>query len=142
MVPTFGLTHIALGVRDPQRAFRFYKKVLGAVAVFRGGEFVQAQTPGSRDVLVFERVAGGAGRSGAIKHFGFRLTDPAHITAAVRAVKAAGGTILDQGEFVPGEPYVFFRDPDGYEVEIWYEIPTPVDPRPVRRPRARSRRRP
>lgn len=32
------------------------------------------------------------------------------------------------GEFVPGEPYVFASDPDGYEVELWYELPTPVDP--------------
>jgi hypothetical protein len=27
-----------------------------------------------------------------------------------------------------GEPYLFCTDPDGYEVEIWYELPTPVDP--------------
>jgi hypothetical protein len=44
-------------------------------------------------------------------------------------VRKAGGEILSHGEFVPGEPYVFFKDPDGYEVEIWYELPTPVDPR-------------
>jgi hypothetical protein len=24
---------------------------------------------------------------------------------------------------------VFFRDLDGYEVEIWHELPTPIDPR-------------
>jgi hypothetical protein len=23
---------------------------------------------------------------------------------------------------------VFFRDLDGYEVEIWHELPTPADP--------------
>jgi hypothetical protein len=40
----------------------------------------------------------------------------------------AGGSIEDQGEFCPGEPYLFARDRDGYLVEIWYEIPTPVDP--------------
>jgi catechol 2,3-dioxygenase-like lactoylglutathione lyase family enzyme len=137
MVRTYGLTHIALSVRDPARAFRFYRKVLGAVAVYRGKDFIQAQTPGSRDVLVFERAATGAGRSGGIRHFGFRLTRPGDIADAVRAVKAAGGTILDQGEFVPGEPYVFFRDPDGYEVEIWYEIPTSADPQPRRRPGSR-----
>jgi catechol 2,3-dioxygenase-like lactoylglutathione lyase family enzyme len=139
VVPTFGLTHIAIGVRDPERALRFYRKLVGAVAVYRGDGFVQAQTPGSHDVLVFERETSGVGRSGGIRHFGFRLTDPGDITAALRTIKAAGGTILDHGEFVPGEPYVFFRDPDGYEVEIWYEIPTPVDPRPARRPRSRSR---
>ena len=61
-------------------------------------------------------------------HFGFRLVDTAEIKRAVRAVEAAGGTILRQGEFCPGEPYLFCRDPDGYELEIWYEPPTPVDP--------------
>ena len=52
----------------------------------------------------------------------------ADIDLAVQAVERAGGTILRQGEFCPGEPYVFFHDLDGYEVEIWYELPTPLDP--------------
>jgi hypothetical protein len=43
-------------------------------------------------------------------------------------VTAAGGTVREHGEFVPGEPYLFALDPDGYELEIWYELPTPVDP--------------
>ncbi|HEX7516709.1 MAG TPA: hypothetical protein VF345_05420 [Chthoniobacterales bacterium] len=34
-----------------------------------------------------------------------------------------------EGEFCPGEPYLFFTDPDGYEVEIWFELPMPVDPK-------------
>jgi len=42
--------------------------------------------------------------------------------------KRAGGKILSRGDFVPGEPYLFAADPDGYMVEIWYELPTPVDP--------------
>ena len=33
------------------------------------------------------------------------------------------------GEFCPGEPYLFCEDVDGYEVEIWYELPTAVDPK-------------
>jgi catechol 2,3-dioxygenase-like lactoylglutathione lyase family enzyme len=55
MVHTFGLTHIALAVRDVARSSRFYQEV-------------------------------------------------------------------------PGEPYLFAFDPDGYEFEIWYELPTSVDP--------------
>jgi hypothetical protein len=46
----------------------------------------------------------------------------------VAAVTAAGGRVKSTGEFVPGEPYVFASDPDGYEVELWYELPTKFDP--------------
>ncbi len=133
MVATHGLTHIALAVADAERTLRFYQEVFGVVPVYREDGFIQAQTPGSRDVLVFQEGAGEGepGESGGIAHFGFRLVDPADIDAAARAVQAAGGEILSRGEFVPGEPYLFFRDLDGYEVEIWYELPTPVDPPPA-----------
>jgi catechol 2,3-dioxygenase-like lactoylglutathione lyase family enzyme len=127
VVKTYGLTHIALSVKDPQRSLAFYKKVFGVVPVYKSADFIQAQTPGSRDVLVFER-GKRAGKAGGIAHFGFRLTKPTDLPKALRAIKAAGGKIKEHGEFIPGEPYVFFFDPDGYEVEIWYEIPTPVDP--------------
>jgi catechol 2,3-dioxygenase-like lactoylglutathione lyase family enzyme len=137
---------MALAVRDPKRSLRFYQAVFGVVAVHEQSDFIQAQTPGSRDVLVFERKPRDAGRPGGVAHFGFRLTHPADIAGALAAIRAAGGRVRDQGEFVPGEPYVFFSDPDGYEVEIWYEIPTPVDPvdAPVRSrsPRAGARLRP
>jgi catechol 2,3-dioxygenase-like lactoylglutathione lyase family enzyme len=129
-VSTHGLTHLALAVADPARSLGFYRAVLGMVAVYESDDFVQAQTPGTMDVLVFERRPHAAGRNGGVAHFGFRLRDPRDIDRAVAAIRAAGGRIHEQGEFVPGEPYVFFSDPDGYEVEIWYELPTPVDPPP------------
>jgi catechol 2,3-dioxygenase-like lactoylglutathione lyase family enzyme len=127
MVKTFGLTHIALAVQDAERAFAFYRDVFGMVAVYRANGFIQAQTPGCRDVLVLEERSRRAAGSGGIAHFGFRLVDPDDIDQAVHAVEAAGGAILSRGEFCPGEPYVFCRDPDGYEVEIWHELPTPAD---------------
>ena len=127
-VRTHGLTHVALAVRDPHASLRFYQAVLGVAVVYESPEFVQAQTPGTRDVLVFERRPHEAGRAGGIVHFGFRLQRAEDIEQARTAILAAGGTIHDTGEFIPGEPYVFFKDPDGYEVEIWYEIPTPIDP--------------
>jgi catechol 2,3-dioxygenase-like lactoylglutathione lyase family enzyme len=128
MVRTFGLTHIALAVQNADRAFRFYQEVFGMVAVYRENGFIQAQTPGTPDVLVFEENSTRATGSGGIAHFGFRLVDPNDIDQTVRAVEAAGGEILSRGEFCPGEPYVFCRDPDGYEIEIWHELPTPIDP--------------
>jgi len=99
------------------------------VAVYRSNTFLQAQTPGARDVLVFEKAPPrDVGRSGGIAHFGFRLTDAADIAAVASAIETAGGSVVEQGEFCPGEPYVFARDRDGYMIEVWFEIPTPVDP--------------
>lgn len=128
MIPTYGLTHVALAVRDPQRAAQFYSAVFGCEIVYDSPDFVQLQTPGSRDVIVLERHTAGAGKPGGLQHFGFRLKDPADIDAAARAVVGAGGFIREQGEFCPGEPYLFCEDLDGYVVEIWYELPTPLDP--------------
>jgi catechol 2,3-dioxygenase-like lactoylglutathione lyase family enzyme len=141
MVKTYGLTHIALAVSDPQRSLKFYQRVLGVVPVWESDDFIQAQTPGSRDVLVFERAPRKAGKAGGVAHFGFRLTKSGDIEAAIQAVRDAGGAITDHGEFVPGEPYLFARDPDGYEFEIWYEIPTKVDPRPPRKKATKVRSR-
>lgn len=128
MVKTYGLTHVALAVRDAERAAKFYVEVFGAEVVYRGEGFVQLQTPGSRDVLVLEQNSADAGRRGGVMHFGFRLIDPAGIDLAVQDIERAGGKILRRGDFIPGEPYLFAEDLDGYELEIWYELPTPVDP--------------
>jgi glyoxylase I family protein len=122
MIKTLGLTHLALTVSDLERSFQFYHDVFGMLAVYREPHFLQAQTPGARDVLVLEEGTENVGRSGGIKHFGFRLTDARDIDRAAKAIERAGGTIKHRGEFCPGEPYVFFTDPDGYEVEVWYEI--------------------
>jgi catechol 2,3-dioxygenase-like lactoylglutathione lyase family enzyme len=128
VVRTFGLTHIALAVRDVERASRFYQDVLGAVEVYRQDGFAQLQTPGTRDVLVLEEAPERAGVAGGVTHFGFRLRAASDIRAAVSAVEAAGGRVRETGEFVAGEPYLFAIDHDGYEFEIWYELPTPIDP--------------
>jgi catechol 2,3-dioxygenase-like lactoylglutathione lyase family enzyme len=129
MIKTYGLTHVAVAVRDVKRAAAFYRNVFGAVEVYSQDSFVQLQTPGTRDVLVFEEKPKIAGKIGGVAHFGFRLQNPKDIDAAAKAVKEAGGVVKEQGEFVPGEPYLFATDPDGYEIEIWFELPTPVDPK-------------
>ena len=61
-VRTYGLTHIAVAVRDPKRSVKFYQAVFGVVPVYEEDGFVQAQTPDSRDVLVFEKQPERAGQ--------------------------------------------------------------------------------
>jgi len=95
MIATHGLTHLALSVQDPDRALRFYESVFGVREYFRNADTIQVQGPGPHDVIAFERRPEGAG--------------------------VPGGTISSRGEFAPGLPFAFVRDPDGYEIEIWFE---------------------
>lgn len=121
MVKTHGLTHISLAVRDPERSLRFYKQVFGVKEYYRDEDSIQVLGPGKHDVIAFERKKSRAGKTGGIEHFGFRLVKPEDIDKAVKEVERAGGKIIRSGEFGPGFPFVYVRDPDGYEIEIWYE---------------------
>lgn len=121
MVKTYGLTHIALSVADKERSLKFYSEVIGAKEYFRDETSVQFKTPGANDVIALVEDKENAGKQGGVQHFGFRLTAPDDINDAVENIKKAGGKILSTGEFSPGFPFVFALDPDGYEIEIWYE---------------------
>lgn len=120
---TYGLTHIAVAVIDIERTLKFYTHVFEMEIMYREKDMIQLTTPGCNDILVFERkINVQAGEHGGIEHFGFRLRDPHDIEEMKKRVIEAGGTIADEGEFVPGSPYIFFKDPDGYTVEVWYEL--------------------
>ena len=121
MVKTYGLTHLALAVRDVERSLRFYEQVFGVEAYFREEGCIHVKTPGCQDVITFNQDASAAGTRGGVIHFGFRLQSPDDIDEAIREVERAGGKVLRWGEFSPGFPYAYVADPDGYEVEIWYE---------------------
>ncbi len=121
MIKTFGLTHLNLAVRDPDRSLRFYQQLFGVREYFRDENTIQVQGPGPHDVIAFERDASCAAMAGGLSHFGFRLTDAADIDEAVRQAEACGGRLLRRGEFAPGFPFAYVADPDGYEIEIWFE---------------------
>jgi catechol 2,3-dioxygenase-like lactoylglutathione lyase family enzyme len=119
---TYGLTHIAIAVRDLDQTLTFYQKVFEVEVMYHKDDFLQVTTPGAHDIIVFEKKKADLGSTGGIAHFGFRFRKATDIDEMARRIRSAGGTIIDQGEFVPGEPYIFLKDPDGYEVEIWYEL--------------------
>src|SRR5688572_17355634 len=106
-VPTLGLSHVSLAVRDPQRSLDFYARAFGVREYFRDDTQIQALGPGPHDVLAFVRDATHAGRIGGIGHFGFRLAQPDDIDAVVAGALAAGGTLLRRGEFAPGLPFAY-----------------------------------
>jgi catechol 2,3-dioxygenase-like lactoylglutathione lyase family enzyme len=120
---TYGLTHLAIAVEDIERTLHFYQQVFDMEIMYREESFLQLTTPGCMDVLVFEKKpVEKRGSSGGIAHFGFRLKRADDIEAVTSKVLAAGGFIIEKGEFVAGSPFIFFTDPDGYLVEVWYEL--------------------
>ena len=120
---TYGLTHIALGVTDLQRTKKFYMDVLDMQIMYDTDAFIQLTTPGSNDIIVFEKSnKKELHLTGGIAHFGFRLKEVTDFDEVLARVIKSGAEIVETGEFVPGSPYVFFKDPDGYEIEIWYEL--------------------
>jgi catechol 2,3-dioxygenase-like lactoylglutathione lyase family enzyme len=121
MVKTYGLTHINLAVKDTARALRFYEQVFGLREYGRADGLVHTQAPGRQDILTFVEDPTKAGAAGGSAHFGFRLVDPRDIDHAISEVERAGGRLVRRGEFAPGLPYAYVADPDGYEIEIWFE---------------------
>ena len=119
---TYGLTHLSMTVRDHNRTLRFYQEIFDMQVMYREGNVLQLNTPGSPDALVFiENKDFEFTDSGSILHFGFRLRSPEAMDEIKKKVVRAGGIITDEGEFEAGFPKLFFKDPDGYEVEVWYE---------------------
>jgi len=119
---TYGLTHLAVAVTDLSRTLQFYQHIFGMEVMYRTDKMLQLTTPGNNDILVFEkRDPELVGKTGGIEHFGFRLRQPSHIEEILNRLTSEHAFIIEKGEFVPGSPYVFFKDPDGYVIEVWYE---------------------
>jgi catechol 2,3-dioxygenase-like lactoylglutathione lyase family enzyme len=121
MAETFGISHIAMKVSDLDRAVRFYEQAFGARQYARGEHFAQVLGPGPTDVIAFELMPEGAATPGGLIHFGLRLVHPSALDALLERVLAAGGTIKEHGDFGDNQPFAFVLDPEGYEIEIWYE---------------------
>lgn len=123
MIKTYDLTHISILVKDIHRSSAFYEKLFGAKKMYVTEKIIQLQTPGTHDIIVLDKSNGEHNTTNGVKHFGFRLIDLTDIKLLISEIENAGGKIKESGEFCPGEPYVFFYDPDGYEIEVWYEKP-------------------
>jgi catechol 2,3-dioxygenase-like lactoylglutathione lyase family enzyme len=121
MGETFGISHIAMKVSDLDRAVQFYENAFGAKQYFRGEHSAQVLGPGPTDVIAFELVPHEAGVAGGLIHFGLRLAAPSALDGLLERVLAAGGTLKERGDFGDNQPYAFVLDPEGYEIEIWYE---------------------
>jgi catechol 2,3-dioxygenase-like lactoylglutathione lyase family enzyme len=123
---TYGLSHIQLTVRDVNKSRRFYSELFKMDIVNSDDDFAILRSPGTKEIITLysnPKRLDQAGKMGGIRHFGFRLREPHNIEAIVKQVADLGGSPGQHG--LRGEnneePYAIFNDPDGYEVEIFFQ---------------------
>jgi catechol-2,3-dioxygenase len=129
MVQSFGISHIQITVRDRDRSMLFYQMLFGMKELFRVGEhMVMLQTPGTKEVFTINsspKFAEDIGKMAGIAHFGFRLKEPVELDTFINKVTEAGGTDIEHGSRTAGgenEKWLFTKDPDGYDVEIFWVV--------------------
>jgi catechol 2,3-dioxygenase-like lactoylglutathione lyase family enzyme len=120
MIKSRGLNHIHLNVGDIERSLRFYREAFGLQVDFREGHrMVFLSSPGATDTITLYQ----AGREdpvglAGVSHFGFGLAEKDRFDEWIKQIECAGGKLLSRGEHAPGVPFAYFRDPDGYVIEI------------------------
>ncbi len=120
MIKTHGLTHIHLAVRDLAIETAFYERVFGMEKDPHRSDdtIVSLRTPGAVDTLMLRLAEAGESTGGGLDHFGFRLQDRNDLDAALAEIVAAGGKVIERGEHVPGVPFAYVSDPEGYVLEF------------------------
>ncbi len=119
MVKTKGLTHLNLSVKDIHKSLKFYQEAFGMeVQFWVEDNMVFLNTPGCNDTFTLQQAQEGeqVGPGGGFSHFGFQLDGD--LDQAISEVQAAGGELMNRGEHAPGQPYAYFKDFDGYVIEI------------------------
>ena len=119
------LNHLNLRVRDPGACRDFYQEHFGFQPAFdaEGGHFIR-----NADGFLLALIA--AEPHQALPdgfHIGFGLHDADAVLALHGALSSAKVKVADVEDFRPGEGYVTFRcwDPDGTEIEVFWEAPSP-----------------
>lgn len=123
------IDHIALTVRDLARSIAFYRDVLGMERRHQDvwGDYPVFMCLGKTGLALFPAIDAGPAamrdvrRAPVMHHFAFR-TDRANFQKAQETSQRRG--IEFEFQYHQIEHSIYFRDPDGHEVEITtYDLP-------------------
>jgi catechol 2,3-dioxygenase-like lactoylglutathione lyase family enzyme len=118
-----GLQHLNLRVADLARARAFYE-ALGFEVSFAKGDTVWLSAGG--DLLGLSE--GEAPRERSFEHFGFMVDSPADVDGWAAQLRAHG-VAAEKGPYDRSDGRsVYFRDPDGHLVEIFWLDPAFLAP--------------
>ena len=110
-----GLDHVALGVSDQAASVVWYRRLLGLVPVFEEewrGVPAMVVGPDGTGLALFQA---GEGRATGFRHVAFRV-DREQYEAAKTTLAAEGIALQEQDHDVSWS--IYFRDPDGVELEL------------------------
>ena len=114
-MPSRGLTHVALKVRDLKRTEEFYIGVLGLEVAFRHPpSMIFLRTPGSPDLLNFVKSNQKFSGSQGLEHIGFKVS-PRQLQQMEKKLKASGVAIDGRR----GKSAFYITDPNGYQLEYY-----------------------
>lgn len=124
LVPTLGLRHVALRVRDLARARAFYIEVFGMRPVWEP-DAQSCYLSSGTDNLALHATPGlpaGPRPDDALDHIGFLVASRDAVWAAAEALRAHGVPIVrEPRDHRDGSSSVYCRDPDGHVVQVLYE---------------------
>jgi catechol-2,3-dioxygenase len=124
MFQSYGLSHINIPVKDLELSVRFYSGLIGMTEIRRFDDCVMLRTPGTHEVMTITVNPEEAKKMAEVGgfHFGFRLTELVEMSKILDEATRLGGTPKTHGGAKEkGRVYASMSDPDGYEVEIFWE---------------------
>ena len=131
MAITSGFNHVATLTTDMDLTVRFYEQAFGATVTFEvpkrddhpwmkildlgGGAALNVFEAPADEIIGERRRLGGRG---AIDHFALAVDSRATLVAVQRRLKDAGAQEVGEIQQLGNEWSLFFRDPDGMELEV------------------------
>jgi len=126
MEPLFlGLRHVALNVRDIQKALEFYSKVLDMKLEWMPDENNAYLTSG-QDNLALHKLPPGAevGKVQTVHHIGFVVKRPENVDQWAERLRGYGISLAQEPKtHRDGARSFYFHDPDGLLIQLIYHPP-------------------
>lgn len=119
-----GLHHITIRVNDIKAAENFYGGVLGFELVRKMGQSMATYRVGTKDTLVIveaETAYDTTSRDYRVDHFGFMVGSAQEVDDMANYLKENEVNIVVGPVNRKNGRFVFFTDPDGNMIEIFFE---------------------
>ena len=115
--------HLAISVRDLEKSRALYQRLVAMIPTLETDDVVLLTTPARREQLALQRrpnvtVDADTWNHHGV-HFGFVVSEEV-LNHTGEAIRQGGGEDVAEGSRAMG-PYLFFRDPDGYLVELFVD---------------------